>query len=242
MPDTAPQIVLLEHAGERISVSVAFSNRERLSTSVHPDGSVTAVAPAGRSLDEVLAHLNRRRTWIARQRRHFEQFQPLPIEKRYVSGETHPYLGRQYRLRVHRSDEPSVRLVGGYFEVEVPEPKQPQPIAAVMGAWYQSHAEALFHERLRRCVQMSTALRLDRDVNLSVKPMRRRWGSCSKSGMITLNTDLVKTPLHCIDYVIIHELCHLRVHDHSSAFFRLLGRCMPDWQRRKDRLESMVIR
>jgi predicted metal-dependent hydrolase len=242
MPDSSPQIVLVEHAGEHISVSVEFRDRDRLSISVHPDGSVTALAPAGRTLEEVLTHLNRRRSWIARQRRHFEKYQPWPVKKRYVPGETHLYLGRQYRLRVRQSDDTFVRLVGRFFEVHVPTPKQPEPVAAAMRDWYQSHAESLFQERLRRCVQSAISLRLSLDVKLRVKPMERRWGSCSKAGTITLNTDLVKTPLHCIDYVIMHELCHLRIHDHSPAFFRMLGRCMPDWQRRKDRLESMVIR
>ena len=236
MPDSHSQIVLIEYAGEQISVSVEFMDRERLSISVHPDGTVTALAPSNRSLDEVLSHLNLRRSWIVRQRRHFKKYQPLPVEKRYLSGETHLYLGR------HQSDDTSVRLVGRFFEVRVPSPKLPQPIAAAMREWYQSHAELTFQNRLRRCSQISTPLRLSLDVELRVKPMVRRWGSCSKAGRITLNTDLVKSPLHCIDYVIMHELCHLRVHDHSSAFFRILGRCMPDWKSRKDRLESMVVR
>jgi len=290
MPDSSPHIVLVELAGETVSVAVTFKNRERLSISVHPDGSVTALAPAGRPLADVQAHLKRRQSWIARQRRHFQKYLPLPLEKRYVSGETHLYLGRQYRLRVHQADDTSVRLVGAYFEVCVPTPKRPQTIAAALRAWYQSHAESLFAERMRRCggricdllpgsrgpsksgiparqvrqecptymephfrvqqiadaprcVQTSTSLQqLGEAVKLQVRPMERRWGSCSKAGMITLNTNLVKTPLHCIDYVITHELCHLRVHDHSPAFFRMLGRCMPDWQRCKDRLESMVMR
>lgn len=242
MPDSSSYIALVEHAGQQIPVSVAFRDRQRLSISVHADGSVTALAPAGRSLEEVTAHLRRRRTWIARQRRHFEKYQPLPTEKWYVSGETHLYLGRQYRLRVHQSDEVAVRLIGKFFEVHVPEPKEPQAVAAAMRQWYQAHAESLFKERMRGCVQLASPLRFGVEAKLRVKPMARRWGSCSKTGTITLNTDLVKTPLHCIDYVIMHELCHLCIHDHSPAFFRMLGRCMPDWQQRKDRLELMVLR
>lgn len=242
MPDSFPEIVLVEHAGEQIPVSVTFRKRNRLSISVHPDGTVTALAPEGRSLDDVLTRLNRRRSWIAKQRRYFETYQPLPVEKRYVPGETHLYLGRQYRLRVHQSDDTSVRLMGRFFEVSVPTPQQPRPIAEAMKKWYQTHAETIFQDRLRRCVQNATPLRFGLDVRLRVKPMKLRWGSCSKAGMITLNTDLVKMPLHCIDYVIVHELCHLRIHDHSPAFFKMLGQCMPDWQQRKERLESMVMR
>ncbi|HNO77608.1 MAG TPA: SprT family zinc-dependent metalloprotease [Phycisphaerae bacterium] len=242
MHDSSSQIVFVEQFGEHIPVSLEFKDRERLSISVHPDGSVTARAPLSRTLGEVLAHLNRRRAWIAKQRRHFMKYQPLPSGKRHVSGETHLYLGRQYRLRVSLGERAPVRLVGRYFEVQVPSSKQPQVIAAAMGQWYQSHAESIFEGRMQRCMKSALALRLQMDVKLRVRIMARRWGSCSKAGMITLNTDLVKAPIHCIDYVIMHELCHLRVHDHSPAFFRLLGRCMPDWRLRKERLDTFVVR
>lgn len=241
MPETSSQTVFLEYAGKHISVSLEFKERKRLSISVHPDGSVTARAPAARSLAAVLAHLHRRRSWIAKQRRHFEKYQPLPEEKRYVAGETHLYLGRQYRLRVHRSNDVAVKLVGRFLNVYVPTPQDRQAIATAMDAWYQSHAEPIFHGRVERCLEAAVSLRL-KEVKLRIRPMKKRWGSCSKAGRITLNTDLVKMPLYCIEYVIMHELCHLRVHDHSPAFFRLLRRCMPDWERRKERLESVVLR
>ncbi len=76
---------------------------------------------------------------------------------------------------------------------------------------------------------------------LILRRLKTRWGSCSKAGRILLNTELVQAPVECIDYVIVHELCHLKVPDHSPAFHRLLNACMPDWQRRKERLEALRI-
>lgn len=241
MPDIPSQTVYVEYAGEQISVELNFRERKRLSISVYPDGSVAAFAPIDRAVEDVLVHLWRRRSWIAKQRRHFEKYRPLPEEKRYISGETHLYLGRQYRLRIRRADEAKVKLVGRFFYVYVPDSNQPQKVAEVMDGWYRSHADSIFRDRLNRCLGTAASLRLAR-VQLRIRSMRRRWGSCSKAGTITLNTELVKAPLHCIDYVIMHELCHLRVHDHSPAFFRLLGRCMPDWERRKEQLEAVVLR
>lgn len=241
MPDSPSQNVLIECGGEHVSVRVDFRDRKRLSISVHPDRSVTAVAPADRSIEDVLTYLRRHRSWIARQRRHIELYQPLPEEKRYVSGETHLYLGHQYRLRIRRSEEATVKLVGRFFNVGMPKPKQPRAVADALAAWYRSHADRILCNRLSRCREAITSLR-SKNVRFRIGLMRGRWGSCSKAGTITLNADLVKAPVHCIDYVIMHELCHLIVHDHSPAFFRLLGRCMPDWKIRKERLDSVVLR
>lgn len=158
-----------------------------------------------------------------------------------MAGETHLYLGRQYRLRIHQASSASVKLVGRFFHVSVPDREDTGAIAAAMERWYRSHAERIFHQRLEHCAQAAASLR-SRSIRLRIRPMKRRWGSCTRAGTITLNIDLVKTPLHCIEYVIMHELCHLHIYDHSPAFFRLLSRCMPDWRQRKERLESVVLR
>jgi len=237
----AKQTVFIEYSGGHIPVEVGFRDRKRLSISVHPDCSVTALAPAGRSMEQVLSHLKRRAAWIARQRRHFGQYQPLPAPKRFVAGETHLYLGRQYRLRIRKSADTSVKLSGQFFQVQLPEPSTPQDVEALLVGWYRDHALQVFGDRLRRCASRIRTLE-HHEIGVQIRSMKRRWGSCSKAGVITLNLELIKTPLHCVEYVIMHELCHLKVHDHGPAFFRLLGRCMPDWQSRKERLDSIVPR
>ena len=233
--------MIVEYAGERIPVALEFGDRQRLLISVHPDGSVTALAPAGRSVEKVLSHLERRRAWIARQRRYFEVFHPLPQAKRFVSGETHLYLGRQYRLRVHRARDVDVKLVGRFLNVFVPDPETPRRVRTALDAWYRAHADAIFRDRMDRCLKSAPSLG-GLTPTLRIRCMTRRWGSCSRKGTITLSIELIRTPLHCIEYVIMHELCHLRVHDHSPAFFRLLSRCMPDWEQRKARLDAVVLR
>ena len=241
MPDEHIQHVVVEYAGDQIPVALEFAERRRLSISVHPDCSVTARAPVGCSLEQVLSHLERRRAWIARQRRHFEIFHPLPKAKRFVSGETHLYLGRQYRLKIHRAHDIEVKLVGRFLNVFVPEPEEPRCVRTALDVWYRAHAEPIFRDRMDRCLESAPSLR-EAEPTLKIRRMSQRWGSCSSNGTITLSTDLVKAPLHCIEYVIMHELCHLRVHDHSPAFFRLLNRCMPDWEERKTRLDAVVLR
>ena len=241
MSETAVQTILVEYGDQQIPVLLRFEERKQLSISVHPDGLVTALAPVDRPLAQVLSRIEQRRSWIARQRRRFEAYQPLPEEKHFVSGETHPYLGRHYRLRVRCSSHADVKLIGRHLNASVPSPDQPDSVRKALEAWYRAHAEPIYADRMERCREKVPSLR-HLDPTLRIRKMKRRWGSCSKAGTITLSTELIKTPLHCIEYVIVHELCHLRVHDHSPAFFRLLGRCMPDWERRKARLDSLVLR
>lgn len=236
------ETLLIDCSGNPLPVVVEFKDRKRLSISVHADGSVSAIVPLGRARDDILSHLRRRLSWINKQRRYFERFHPQPSEKHYISGETHLYLGRQYRLHIRKSEMISVKLAGKFFHVEVPNVKDSDEVAAAMSQWYKSHADRLFQKRVDCAVKATPTLRLKVPVNLRIRKMEKRWGSCSKAGTITLNVDLVKTPLHCVDYVIMHELCHLLIHNHGSAFERLLGRCMPDWKTRKERLESIVIR
>lgn len=225
----------------QIPVSVEFRSRKRLTISVHPDGLVTAFAPVGCSLEQVVARLNRRSSWIARQLRHFAAYQPLPTAKRFVSGETHLYLGRQYRLRVSRANDESVKLRGRYLNVSVRTPREVGCVRAALDRWYRAHAQPIYRDRLVRCLESAPRLRRV-EPTLRIRQMNGRWGSCSKAGTITLSRELIKAPLHCLEYVIMHEVCHLIIHNHSHAFFRLLSRCMPDWEKRKQRLDAVVLR
>ena len=157
-PKNAVQTVRLEYGAQTIPVALEFGDRKRLSISVHPDCSVTALAPAGRSLEQVLAHLDRRRPWIAKQRRHFETFHPLPEHKRFISGETHLYLGRQYRLRVRHSTDVDVKLIGRFLNVYVGSPNEPKSVADALDAWYRAHAEPIFRKQMARCLAGAPSL------------------------------------------------------------------------------------
>jgi predicted metal-dependent hydrolase len=175
---------------------------------------------------------------VLRQQRYFEKFLPTHPGARYVSGETHLYLGRQYRLRIHQRAKAEVKLLAGRLHIWTPDCTNSASIRMLLDEWYRDHANQIFARRLAICLEQCPALRRRRLPHLLLRRMSHRWGSCTKSGSVLLNLELIKTPTHCIDYVIVHELCHLHVHNHSPAFYRLLGRCLPDWERRKARLEQ----
>lgn len=165
---------------------------------------------------------------------------PRTPPRRYISGETHLYLGRQYRLKIVAADEPRVRLMRGRLLIETPQPSDTERNAELLRRWYLLRAHIKCREQLESLFPTFRRLGFEAP-DLSVRTMRRRWGSLSREGRLTLNSDLIKAPRPCIDYVIIHELCHLVHDDHSTAFYQLLERVMPDWQKRKDRLEKALV-
>ena len=226
----------LAYGSESIDFSLSFSSRRRLSISVDPNGTVVVKAPAEATLDAVLEHLQRKAGWIIRQRDRFADFGPAMPPKRYVSGETHRYLGRQYRLRVTNGLTESVKLIGRYFEIVTADKTDTQTVAKQLESWYRYRATHAFAEHLDQCLKSSYFRELD-PPRWSIRRMKRRWGSCTKSGSILLNLLLIQVSPACIDYIIIHELCHLFHHSHDSAFYGLLDRAMPDWRERKRKLE-----
>ena len=110
----------------------------------------------------------------------------------------------------------------------------------LMWSWYTQRAHEKYAESFERCWPNFERQGLPRP-QLKIRRMKTRWGSLSQRGTLTLNVSLIQAPRDCIDYVITHELCHLKHHDHSPAFYRLLEKVMPDWEKRKHKLELALI-
>jgi len=161
------------------------------------------------------------------------------LPREYVSGESYFYLGRRYLLKVIESPGESGRtkLAGRYLQVFSPPAEQALVKRFVKG-WYRARAKELFARRLSALAEQIVWLRDIPPVKLLT--MRIQWGSCSPSGVVVLNPNLVKAPRECVDYVILHELCHLKEHNHSQKFYRLLTELMPDWEKHKIRLDGLA--
>lgn len=229
---------VLSFGGKRIPFRIEYRQRKKLAISLHPEMRLEVVAPTGSTSEQVLPRVERRAGWILRKWRYFEKFLPKHPGPRFVSGETHVYLGRQYRLKLHQGSDEAVKLVGRFLHVWTSDRNDSARVKWLLERWYRQRAEHVFRRRLILCLEQCPSLKRLREPPLTIRRMTHRWGSCTKAGSVLLNADLVKVPVHCIDYVIVHELCHLQIHNHSPAFYQLLGRCMPDWERRKRRLEE----
>jgi hypothetical protein len=230
----------LIYGGVSLLFDVLRVPRKTMEIAVHPDGRVVVKAPMDAEIEDIEARVLRRARWIRKQQAYFDQFKPRTPPRQYIGGETHRYLGRQYRLKLMQGGQPSVKLSRGYFWIACQDHRNPEEVRRLLWQWLTKRAHEKFAESFERCWPNFSRQGLPRPT-LKIRRMKTRWGSLSESGTLTLNVSLIQAPRECIDYVITHELCHLKHPDHSPAFYRLLEKVMPDWERRKHKLELALI-
>jgi len=223
----------------RIDMTVVRSPRRRTVTiSVDPFEGVRVLAPDDASLDTLDTLIGRKAPWILSKLRVEGQSEPTPIRE-YITGESYLYLGRHYRLRVLFSEAGGSTVVAlrrGFLEValdtSVPSPARPDAVRQALQGWYRHRAAVRLPERV--------ALYAERlgmtPPRLLIRHQTKRWGSCDAQGNLRLNWRIVMAPVLLVDYVVAHELCHLVHHDHSAAFWQLLGTIMPNYEVARDRL------
>lgn len=225
---------------KRIEFDLIHSNRKTLGITVKPDSSVYVRSPQNKSINDVLSKVKHKAPWILKQIDRFDAIRPVIYEKEYVSGESFYYLGRQYRLKVLKvHGENSVKMAGGFIQVKT-ENKESDKVRLLLEKWYLDHAGKYFDKKVRIVLGILEKYGIPIP-KVKIRTMKTRWGSCSKKGNISLNTHLIKAPSHCIEYVIMHEFCHLKYFNHGKKYYSLLRRVMPDWESRKKRLESVIV-
>jgi len=223
-----------------IEYSLAFAERKTLGIKVYPDKSVRVTAPTGTSMEKVSEKVHSKAAWVLRQQDFFLSFHPITPPRKFISGETHLYLGKQYRLKLVEADKESVKLQGGNITVYCKDKDNKQRIEKLLKAWYKSKADLHFNKLFQELAPLANAF-YEGTATLNYRWMDKRWGSCSQKGEVLLNNELIKTPKKCIEYVIIHELCHLAHLNHSAAFYELLDKLSPNWRRTKDELEKLMV-
>lgn len=230
----------VQYGEHRIDFAVVRRQRTTLEIAVEPDASVVVAAPQDATLTAIEEKVRKRAAWIRRQQRYFMQYLPRTPDRQYVAGETHLYLGRQYRLKVVPHIQAKVKLIRGFIVVQTHRPERSEVTRELVEAWYRQRAHAKFAERLEVNLLRFPTPDDFRPKGLIVRQLRQRWGSMSPTSRLLLNRRLIEAPLDAIDYVITHELCHIAVPHHGPEFFELLNCVLPDWPQRKHRLEHIM--
>lgn len=230
----------LKYGSTVISFSLIYDERKTLGIKVYPDKSVHVVAPTDSSIEKIEEKVRSKAAWIIRQQDFFMSFHPITPPRKYVSGETHLYLGRQYRLKVIESKNPKVKLQGGNIIVETKDRNDSSRIEKQLRKWYKTKADFHFNKLFEEQLPVAKTF-YSGTPTLKYRWMDKRWGSCDSKAQVHLNLELIKAPKKCIEYVIVHELCHLVHLNHSTAFFVLLDKLLPDWRATKFRLEKIMV-
>lgn len=206
---------------------------------MNPDGSVSVDAPHGFDNAAIRNAVQKRARWVVNHVNDANQRYAHVRPKEYVSGEQVLYLGRRYMLKViHMAEKPAaVRLKGNRLEVET-RTGNTDDIKAGIRAWYRVKGRDYFAKRLDALSQSLPWVA--KAPSFRLLEMQRQWGSCAPSGDIILNPHLIKAPRPCIDYVLIHELAHLKHHDHGPGFWRLIDNHAEGWRKSKHHLDGLV--
>jgi len=236
------ELLEIDHQGQRILVQVSYDRFRSLRLSVRPEGTVLVRAPRRVGQAQIRSHVESKAAWILR---HLERFRALreaaPQPLAYLSGETHAYLGCGYLLEARQAERNAVRLEEGCLVVTTVFPPSPDKVKKLLDAWYLGQARELFLRLIREQLPGLDALGVPRPARMKIRAMTTRWGTCSHSGTITLNRHLVRAPLECVEYVVVHELCHLRHLGHDKRFYGLLASILPDWKARRKLLRAVPI-
>lgn len=219
------------------NIFVHRKNVKNVTLKVKRDRTVHLTVPNAASDDYIEKVLEKKKSWIESQLKTFDENYKKPQVKEMVSGESFKYLGRSYRLKVIKDKEEYVRLYRGYIEIHVKDKSNTSKKRKLLKRWYQEKAKKKFSELVHEYEKV-----VKEEINsIRVITMQTRWGSCNvESKNINLNLELIKKPRYCIEYVILHELSHLKFPNHSKQFWEYMSVHMPNWEWRKNKLESIM--
>lgn len=225
------------HENVSFSYHLILEERKTMSATVFPSQTLLVKAPQEATDDIIHDFLRRKYRWILKQKRYFAQF-GSQRRKSFVSGEKYQYRGRSYKLLVSKGED-RVSLHHGTLKVYTPSTGSSPRTSKLLDEWFAERAYKAFSERLSACFPLFD---YDEIPSLSVRRMTKRWGSYSqKDNRITLNCDLIKASTRHIDYVIIHELCHITHRKHNHDFHVLLESKLPKWRKLKTELELRLL-
>ena len=215
-------------------------DRKTLSLTVLPDLSIVVRCPLSATALRIEKFLKKKWLWLDEQIKYFKKFQSKGTKKEYVSGESFLYLGRQYKLIVRIAKHDTVSLSKGVILCHTADSaKSKQSTKKNIDRWYVEKAKEIFAERYDAIFKKFD---YTHQPKLQIKKMDRRWGSFVRGKSIILNPLLIRTSKDCIDYVITHELCHLKHLNHTKAFYKLLAVKFPEWEKVKEKLEMRLVK
>lgn len=227
----------IQFGNDTIPYTIKWSEqRKTVSISVDATG-VLVTAPTNTSTEKIKEIVYQKAKWIRAQQYHFNEMIDDNYQRSFLSGEKLPYLGRQYRLKVMKRaniSKPSFKFQQGTFLAMLPEQITEEQhrniLLPLYEQWIKQKGEAFVRNRITRFT-----IKLQQEPTaIKIKDQQQRWGSCTANGQLLINWRILLAPVSVIDYVISHELAHLKYMDHSKAFWDTLKMIYPEYEEKKE--------
>jgi hypothetical protein len=206
---------------------------------VLPDSSVIVRVPYHTSFKTINRIVNEKYSWVLKHRDNYRKLDNSPIKKSYISGETHLFHGNPSVLKIEKSGKSYIRFYDNTIELGTEKTDDTPIIRRLLYKGYKTEALKYFPELFNKVLR-DHENQMFKPAGLVIRTMKRRWGSCSNKGVITLSTELIKLSDLYIEYVITHELCHLKHHNHGPQFYKLLSEVFPEWKTVRKELRKYI--
>jgi predicted metal-dependent hydrolase len=228
------------HKIQDIEFEVVYSRRRTLGISVLPDSSVIVRVPYLTSFKTISRVVQQKSDWILKHRESYRGKEKKEQVKLYIQGEAHLFRGKELILNIEKSSKPYIRFNNSTIDIGLEKNDDAGAVKMLVYKGYKNEAFNVFPEIFNKILLKHEA-QMFKPTGLKIRTMKRRWGSCSNKGIITLSTELIKLPDLFIEYVIIHELCHLKHHNHGTGYYNLLASLFPDWKLVRRELRNYII-
>ena len=238
----SPEILSFPYKEKELAVSLKYSSRKTLGITVCPDKKIELTAPIGTSIASIQKVLERKSQWITSKLEELEKYKIREPKKNYNGGSTLKFLGREYLIKVieiPEFEEEQIIKEKKLLKVYVHNNQEKQKIHLRIEDWYRNKALLYLAKKFEQCYQKIKSYNIARPFYY-LRYMSRRWGSCTSKGSILLNPEILQFPSHCIEYIIMHELCHLKHNNHSKKFYGFLETVLPDWKDRAQAMDSFL--
>lgn len=230
----------IEYGTRTIEFSVEFRERKSLEISVEPPNIVNVVAPIDTTEEVIDQKVKKKAQWIVQKLFLFKDMEYQKINRELVNGESFMYLGRNYSLQLIRDEkikEPIVKLFQGKFYITTPDMNQEQ-LKTSLEKWYR---EKTLEKVLEKASYYQHFFKKTPNA-IKVKEQHKRWASCTSKNELLFNWRCVMAPSSVLDYIVVHEMCHMFYLNHSKEFWDLLSSVMPDYEWRKEWLKNFGVR
>lgn len=231
----------ISYGTKEIEFDIEFRNRKTMSISVEPPKSITVMAPLDTNEEEIREAVKLKGAWIVQKLFEFRNIESKRVNREFVNGESFMYLGRNYSLQIHIDEtlqnNSSVKLFRGKFHVYVKE-KDDELIKEGMEAWYREKTE----EQVKKRIKYYQKFFSKKPTAIKVKEQKKRWASCTSNDELLFNWRCVMAKSTALDYIVVHEMCHMYYMNHLQEFWDLVASIMADYEVRKEWLRDYGVR